>query len=185
MSEIRRTISLTTVLCVVVVVMAVMLAFAGPAFAQTGPTTPAATPATYTDTVQGTEFSAGTIEGDTRFGASFAGEVTGNLPGFLVATTDYTPPSPGPNTTNNLVGGGWTLLGERGTVFGSFSGGTVQWNADGTLADIVADMSVLGGSVDGVPVSSGGVGTFGGVLDHRPLALGLPPTVDGTLQLSF
>jgi hypothetical protein len=105
--------------------------------------------------------------------------------GVLVATTDYTPPSPGPNTTNNLVGGGWALLGERGTVFGSFSGGTVQWNADGTLADIVADMSVLGGSVDGVPVSSGGVGTFGGVLDHRPLALGLPPMVDGTLQLTF
>jgi hypothetical protein len=181
-----RTISLiTTVLLVVAAVMATTLAFAGTAFAQTAPTTTPTTPATYTDTVQGTEFSAGTIEGDTRFGASFAGEATGNLPGVLVATTDYTPPSPGPNTTNNLVGGGWALLGERGTVFGSFSGGTVQWNADGTLADIVADMSVLGGSVDGVPVSSGGVGTFGGVLDHRPLALGLPPMVDGTLQLTF
>ena len=181
-----RTISLITiVLLVVAAVMATTLAFAGPAFAQTAPTTTSTTPATYTDTVQGTEFSAGTIEGDTRFGASFAGEATGNLPGFLVATTDYTPPSPEPNMPNNLVGGGWTLLGERGTLFGSFTGGTVQWNADGTLADIVADMSVLGGSVDGVPVSSGGVGTFGGVLDHRPLAQGLPPTVDGTLQLTF
>jgi hypothetical protein len=181
-----RTISLiATVLLVVTAVMATTLAFAGTAFAQTAPTTTPTTSATYTDTVQGTEFSAGTIEGDTRFGASFAGEATGNLPGFLVATTDYTPPSPGPNITNNLVGGGWALLGERGTVFGTFSGGTVQWNADGTLADIVADMSVLGGSVDGVPVSSGGVGTFGGVLDHRPLAQGLPPTVDGTLQLTF
>ena len=165
--------------------MATTLAFAGTAFAQTAPTTTPTTPATYADTVQGTEFSAGTIEGDTRFGASFAGEATGNLPGVLVATMDYTPPSPGPNTTNNLVGGGWALLGERGTVFSSFSGGTVQWNADGTLADIVADMSVLGGSVNGVPVSSGGVGTFGGVLDHKPLALGLPPTLDGTLQLTF
>ena len=123
-----RTISLiATVLLVVAAVMAMMLAFAGTAFAQTAPTTTPTTPTTYTDTVQGTEFSAGTIEGDTRFGASFAGEATGNLPGVLVATTDYTPPSPGPNTTNNLVGGGWALLGERGTVFGSFSGGTVQW----------------------------------------------------------
>jgi hypothetical protein len=181
-----RIISLiTTVLLVVTAVMAMTLAFAGPAYAQTPPTTTPTTPATYTDTVQGTEFSAGTIEGDTRFGASFAGEATGNLPGFLVATTDYMPPSPGPNTTNNLVGGGWTLLGERGTVFGSFNGGTVQWNADGTMADIVADMSVLGGRVDGVPVSSGGVGTFEGVLDHRPLTQGLPPTVGGTLQLTF
>lgn len=157
-----RVISLiTTVLLVVAAVMATTLAFAGTAFAQTAPTTTPTTPATYTDTVQGTEFSAGKIVGDTRFGASFAGEATGNLPGFLVATTDYTPPSPEPNITNNLVGGGWTLLGERGTVFGSFSGGTVQWNADSTLADIVADMSVLGGSVDGVPVSSGGVGLLG------------------------
>ena len=181
-----RIISLiTTVLLVVAAVMATTLAFGGTAFAQTAPTTTPTTPTTYTDTVQGTEFSAGTIEGDTRFGASFAGEVTGDLPGVLVATTDYTPPSPGPNITNNLVGGEWMLLGERGTVFGSFSGGTVQWNADGTLADIVAGMSVLGGSVDGVPVSSGGVGTFGGVLDHRPLIQGLPPTVDGTLQLTF
>jgi hypothetical protein len=181
-----RVISLLIIVpLVVAAVMATTLTFAGTAFAQTVPTTTSATPATYTDTVQGTEFSAGTIEGNTRFGASFAGEASGNLPGFLVATTDYTPPSPGPNITNNLVGGGWTLLGERGTVFGSFSGGTVQWNADGTLADIVADMSVLGGSVDGVPVSSGGVGTFGGVLDHRPLTQGLPPTVDGKLQLTF
>src|SRR5918997_3901332 len=142
-----RVISLIiTVLFVVAAVMATTLAFAGPAFARTAPATTSATPATYTNTVQGTEFSAGTIEGNTRFGASFAGEATGNLPGFLVATTDYMPPSPGPNTTNNLVGGGWTLLGERGTIFGSFTGGTVRWDADGTLADIVADMSVLGGS---------------------------------------
>jgi hypothetical protein len=180
----RLTNSLLAMVYVVVTFMA-SLAFAGPAFGQTRPSSPAATPATYTDTVQGAEFSAGTVVGDTRFGASFAGEATGDLPGFLVATTDYTPPSPGPNTTNNLVGGGWTLLGERGTVFGSFNGGTVQWNADGTMADIVADMRVLGGRVDGVPVYSDGIGTFGGVLDHRPLTQGLPPTVGGTLQLTF
>jgi hypothetical protein len=99
-----RVISLiTAVLFVVAAVMAMTLAFAGTAYAQTGHTTPAATPATSTDTVQGTEFSAGTIEGDTRFGASFAGEATGNLPGVLVATADYTPPSPGPNTTKTSL----------------------------------------------------------------------------------
>jgi hypothetical protein len=181
----RLTTSLIARLCIVALVTTTSLIFVGPAVAQTTPTTPTPTRATYTDTVQGTEFSAGTIVGDTRFGASFAGEAVGDLPGLLVVTTDYTPPSPGPNTTNTLVGGGWTLLGERGAVFGSFTGGTVRWNADGTLADIVADMSVLGGSVDGVHVSPGGVGTFGGVLDHRPLTQGLPPTVGGTLQLTF
>src|SRR4028118_931482 len=97
-----RTISLiTTVLLVVAAVMATTLAFAGTAFAQTAPTTTPTTPATYTDTVQGTEFSAGTIEGDTRFGASFAGEAARNLPGGLVATTGHQAPSPRPQPTTN------------------------------------------------------------------------------------
>ena len=172
------------VLLTVAAVVALTLAFARPALAQTAPAeTPS--PPTYTDKVQGVEFSAGTIADDTRFGASFAGEATGDLPGFLVASIDYTPPSPGPGVTNYIVGGGWTLLGDRSTTLGSFTGGTVQWNADGTLADVVADMSVLGGSVDGLPVSSGGTGAFGGVLDHRPLTQGLPPTIGGTLQLTL
>ena len=72
---------ITTVLLVVTAVMASTLAFAGPACAQTPPTTTPTTPATYTDTVQGTEFSAGTIEGDTRF-ARCAGEAPGKRPGF-------------------------------------------------------------------------------------------------------
>lgn len=172
-------------LLTVAAVVALMLAFARPALAQTAPAeTPS--PTTYADTVQGVEFSAGTIAGDTRLGASFAGEATGDLPGFLVASIDYTPPSPGPGVTNNIVGGGWTLLGDRSTaLLGSFTGGTVQWNDDGTLADVVADMSVLGGSVDGIPVPSGGTGAFGGVLDHRPLTQGLPPTIGGTLQFTL
>jgi hypothetical protein len=177
---VRRILLLLTVAAVV----ALMLAFARPALAQTAPAeTPSST--TYTDTVQGIEFSAGTIAGDTRLGASFAGEATGDLSGFSVASIDYTPPSPGPGVTNNIVGGGWTLLGDRSTTLGSFTGGTVQWNADGTLADVAADMSVLGGSVDGIPVSTGGTGAFGGVLDHRPLTRGLPPTIGGTLQLTL
>ena len=146
---------------------------------------PSATPTTYSDTVlpgRGIEISAGTIVGDTRFGATFVGEVAGNLPGNLIASVNYTPPAPGPNVTNNVVGGEWALCGAQGTVFGSFTGGTVRWNADETLADVTANMSVVGGSVNGVSVS-GGTGTFTGVLDHRPLGQGLPPTVSGTLQL--
>jgi hypothetical protein len=171
-------------LLTVVAVVGLMLSFASPALAQTAPAeTPS--PITYTDTVQGVEFSAGTIADDTRLGASFAGEATGDLPGFLVASIDYTPSSPGPGVTNNIVGGGWTLLGDRSTILGSFTGGTVQWNVDGTLADVMADIRVLDGSVDGIRVPSGGTGAFGGVLDHRPLTQGLPPTIGGTLQLTL
>ena len=165
-------------------VVALMLALPTPALAQTAPAeTPS--PTAYTDSVQGIEFSEGTVVDDTRFGASFAGQATGELPGYLVASTDYTPPSPGPDVTNNIVGGGWTLLGERGTIFGSFTGGAVRWNADGTLAEIVADMSVQGGSVDGTTIPSGGTGTFSGMLDHTPLSQGLPPTINGTLQVNL
>ncbi len=150
------------------------------------PAAPASvTTPTYADVVlpgRGIETSAGTISGDTRFGVTFIGEMAGDLPGVLVSSANYTPPSPGPNITNNIVGGEWALCGPWGTVFGSFTGGTVQWNADETLADVVADMGVLGGSVNGIPVTAG-TGTFGGVLDHRPLAQGLPPTISGTLQL--
>src|SRR5215213_9645326 len=152
-------------------IVALMLALPTPALAQTAPAeTPS--PTAYTDSVQGIEFSEGTVVDDTRFGASFAGQATGELPGYLVASTDYTPPSPGPDVTNNIVGGGWTLLGERGTIFGSFTGGAVRWNTDGTLAEVVADMSVLGGSVDGTTIPSSGTGTFSGMLDHTPLARG-------------
>ena len=172
-------------LLTVVTVVGLMLSFASPALAQTAPAeTPS--PITYTDTVQGVEFSAGTIADDTRLGASFVGEATGDLPGFLVASIEYTPPSPGPGVTNNIVGGGWTLLGDRSTaLLGSFTGGTVQWNVDGTLADVMANMRVSDGSVDGIRVPSGGTGAFGGVLDHRPLTQGLPPTIGGTLQLTL
>src|SRR5215203_2111437 len=165
-------------------IVALMLALPTPALAQTAPAeTPS--PTAYTDSVQGIEFSEGTVVDDTRFGASFAGEASGELPGYLVATTDYTPPSPGPDVTNNIVGGGWTLLGERGTILGSFTGGAVRWNTDGTLAEVVADMSVLGGSVDGTTIPSRGTGTFSGMLDHTPLSQGLPPTINGTLQVTL
>lgn len=150
------------------------------------PANPTSTPPiTYTDTLvlgRGIEISAGEIVGGTRVGATFVGDVAGDLPGVLSSSVNYVPPAPGPGVTNTISGGGWALCGPWGTVFGSFAGGTVQWNADETLAEVAANMSVLGGSVNGIPVT-GGAGSFGGVLDHRPLVQGLPPTVSGTLQL--
>ena len=145
----------------------------------------AATPTSYTDTVipgRGYEISAGTISGETRFGATFVGDVDGGLPGVFFSSVNYTPPSPGPGVANYVLGGEWALCGSWGALYGSFTDGLVQWNADGSLADVGTNMSVLGGTVDGVPVS-GGSGSFGGILDHTLLAQGLPPTIGGTLQL--
>ncbi|MCA1739937.1 MAG: hypothetical protein LC740_14255 [Actinobacteria bacterium] len=152
----------------------------------TTPVTPmTGMPTSYADMVlpgRGIEISAGTISGDTRLGATFIGEMSGDLPGVLNSSVNYTPPSPSPSVTNNIVGGEWALCGPWGTVFGTFTGGTVQWNADEIIADVAASITVSGGSVNGVPVSAG-AGTFGGMLDHRPLAQGLPPMVSGSLQL--
>jgi len=138
---------------------------------------PALAQTTYSDTVQGTEYAA--LSGQS---GSFLGRASGDLPGVMNATVTYTGGSPGPSVTESITGGNWSLMGRWGRVVGSFSGGTVQWNADGTLADIEATMSVSHGSVNGVPISSGS-GTFVGVLDHRPLAQHRPPKVSGTLQL--
>ena len=169
------------------------VASAGAGLAPASASPGTAVPTIYTDTVvpgRGIETSAGTLVGDTTVGASFVGEVTGDLPGILVASSNYTPPFPGPGVTNNIVGGEWALCGAWGAVYGSFVGGSVRWSADasrpdGTLADVVADMSVSGSSVNGVGASPGGAGTFSGVLDHRPLDQGFPPTVGGTLQLQI
>jgi hypothetical protein len=142
-------------------------------------------PASYTDNVargRGFEISAGIISADTRYGATFVGDVEGELPGVHFTSINYTPPSPGGGVTNLVVGGEWALCGSWGTLTGSFTDGTVQWNADGTLADVATNMSVGGGSVNGVALT-GGSGTFSGVLDHTPLAQDLPPIVGGTLEL--
>jgi hypothetical protein len=140
---------------------------------------PALAQTTYSDTVQGTEYAA--VSGQS---GSFLGRASGDLPGVMNATITYTGGSPGPNVTETITGGNWSLTGRWGWVVGSFSGGTVQWNAEGTLADVEATMSVAHGRVNGVPISSGS-GTFAGVLDHRPLAQHRPPKVSGTLQLAL
>jgi hypothetical protein len=39
--------------------------------------------------------------------------------------------------------------------------------------------------VDGTTIPSSGTGTFSGMLDHTPLSQGLPPTINGTLQVTL
>ena len=65
----------------------------------------AATP--HNDTISGIEVFPGFVVGQVRYGATFVGRATGELPGYIVASINYTPPNPGPGVTNNVVGGRW------------------------------------------------------------------------------
>ena len=136
----------------------------------------------FTDTVQGVEVSAGQIVGDTRVGVTFVGYADGRFPGVMYASLDYTPPQPvilpGGDGVNTIVGGTWSLKGPKGVVYGTFTGGTVTWNPDGT-ATVNATMAISGGSAKGEQLT-GGTGTFVGTLSH----LTFPPTVQGTLTLT-
>ena len=135
---------------------------------------------TFTDAVQGVEVSAGHIDGNIRRGVTFVGYADGRFPGAMYASLNYTPSSPNPLFGNTIVGGRWVLPGPKGVLFGTFTGGKVKWNDDGTVATVKAQMAISGGgSVKGKPVT-GGTGSFEGTLSH----LTFPPTVQGTLTLT-
>jgi hypothetical protein len=145
---------------------------------------PALAATTYNDTVTLIEISSGVVVGSTRVGATFVGQASGTLPGGLTVSINYEPSSPGPLVVNTIVGGSWTLAvyheGHfRGTVRGAVIGGTAQWNSDGTLAILNAQLSVTGGTERFHHAN--GSGSFSGTLSH----LTFPPTVTGTLQLTF
>jgi hypothetical protein len=67
----------------------------------------------------------------------------------------------------------------RGVLFGSFTGGEVQWHSAGTVASVNANMVIGNGTVNR-KVVSGGSGSFVGTLSH----LTFPPTIEGTLTLT-
>ena len=138
-----------------------------------------------TDTLSGIEISAGIISGSVRYGATFVGGATGTLPGVWGVSINYTPPHPGPNVVNTIVGGSWAVAvfsdgTFEGVIYGDVvPGSTVTWNATGTVASISANLTVLGGT--GQFVGATGGGTFTGTLSH----LTFPPTITGTLTLSY
>lgn len=133
---------------------------------------------TYAAEVRGVEVSAGQIVGETRVGAAFVGRARGQLPGLLHASVNYTPPRPGPNVVNTIVGGRWSLVGPWGALSGSFAGGEVRWDSAGTVASVKANMVITNGTVNGKGVS-GGSGSFVGTLSH----VTFPPAIEGTLRL--
>jgi hypothetical protein len=168
---------------VLVLAIVSIIGLPGGALAQT-------TPTTRTDTLDGIEISPGIVDSDQniRFGAAFVGQAAGDLPGYFAAAVNFTPPDTGPGVTNVIIGGNWALTvirnGRlRGTLFGRITGGTAVWDDAGKMAAVSLTLSIAGGT----KTFSGatGNGTFEGVLDHTPLERRRPPTIRGTLSLTF
>ncbi len=131
--------------------------------------------------VQGVETSAGTVVGDTRYGASFTAAVSGRVAGNLTASVNYRPAYPRPVFTHSVTGGSWSFAAYqhgqyRGTLYGSVGPGTLHWNVDVTQGDIQVDFVVVGGT--GAYLGARGHLRFSGSLLHTTF----PPTVAGNLQ---
>lgn len=138
----------------------------------------------FTAQVQGVETSTGTVAGNARYGATFAGSVHGDPGGILAASANYTPAFPGPGITNTIIGGSWSLSIYRdgrfqGTLFGPLAAGQVRWNPDVTEATMTARLEVSGGT--GSYLGARGAATFSGNLVH----LTYPPTVAGSIHLGL
>jgi hypothetical protein len=143
-------------------------------------------PTIHSDSLQGIEISPGIILGGTRFGATFVGFASGQLPGTFAVSVNYRPPAPGPKVLNTFVGGVWQVAvykGGRfqGTLYGEITGGSAKWNSTGTVTEsLSADLSIVGGT--GMFAGAKGNGMFiNATLSH----LTFPPTIQGTLQLTF
>lgn len=146
------------------------------------------TPTTRTTTLDGIEIYPGIVNGDIRIGAAFVGQTSGDLPGYFAAAVNFTPPDTGPGVTNVILGGTWAVTELRrgrvvGTVFGRITGGTAVWDDAGKMAAVNLTVNVGGGTK--AFRGATGEGTFTGVLDHTPLETRRPPTIRGTLTLTF
>jgi hypothetical protein len=145
---------------------------------------PAAAQSEATDTLNLIEISPGVILGNVRVGVTFVGVAFGDLPGAFTTSINYTPPAPGANVTNTILSGKWNLGVFEGESFvgllrGRVTGGTAQWNSEGTLAAVTATLAITGGT-DAFAGTSGS-GQFSGTLSH----LTAIPTLIGTLNLTL
>jgi len=139
------------------------------------------------DTWHGIEIFPGIIINNVRYGATFVGTATGDLPGVWSVSINYTPPNPGVGVVNNIVGGQWSLNVVNnghsvGTLFGRVDrGGTATWNTTGntaTMAMLEGSLTITGGT--GSFAGHTGTGQFTGTLSH----LTFPPTIAAAITLN-
>jgi hypothetical protein len=134
----------------------------------------------------------------TTFGATYQGELSGELPGTFFVSMNYTVPetalyaggvtstngTPQPERSSQITGGSWTRLiyskGEYiGSVYGRITGGTVTWGADDLHANISLQLAVDNGTQS--LTGSRGNGNFEGTLDRTIQ----PAALSGTLALQY
>jgi hypothetical protein len=139
----------------------------------------AAASVTYTDAVRGLEtgFQPGVAPGTDL--SSFAGVLSGGLPGIFTAAVPHAPNPTTVGASSPLFPGGHFALRNAFTatsLSGAFAGGTVTLAAQAQgcgsqLFRIQASLVGLGGAANGKPVS-GGTATFDGwLLHYRALTL--------------
>jgi len=144
---------------------------------QTDPTIPQIL---YVINISGAETSAGSVDDGVRYGATFIGTATGDVAGIFNASLNYSPPNPGPNVVNNVVGGTWSITSGPGSISGVFSSGTATWDDQEEIATISVIMKVLTRS--GIYSDTPREAQFVGTLDHRGWPP-FPPRIEGVLVL--
>ena len=88
------------------------------------------------------------------FRAKFSGGLTGSIPGDFTAFINYAPAGAAPNLTSTVTDGTWKLHADnkkplpKGIVSGRITGGTIQWNSDGTAASVNFEMTIDSGNGD-------------------------------------
>ena len=134
--------------------------------------------------VQSIEISTGTESPDRGVvhGTSFLGKTTGTFPGSFFISMDYSGKS---MTTNIITIGSWSLPVYRanqyqGAIYGRVVDGTMEWNADKTIATVNIALSVEGGTQ--TFSRSIGKGSFVGTLNRTPRG---KPTLNGSLIFEF
>ena len=158
------------------IVALALLVWSAPAGAQApGPTT-----IVVADALHGTEASTGTIDGDTRRGVVFRGTAVGTHPGGFAVTVDYTPAAPVCPGRNRFTQGSFDLTTAAGTLSGRVVSGQVSFTPYCAFGYVSAVLEVTGGT--GVFAGMAGRGSFAGVLDHTPLALGQPARLVGGVR---
>ncbi len=134
---------------------------------------------TITIDVEGLEIDAGDTQGNTTYGLRFIGLATGDVAGAMEVELDYSPPNPGPNAVNQIVGGSWSISSEGGELSGDITAGSATWNGTVTTAAIEATFGIT--TATGQFGGYAGTGAFTGTLSH----LTFPPRISGVLMFDL
>lgn len=116
-------------------------------------------PSTFVNAIEITDGTLG-YDGQTKeelaFGYAFLGQTSGAFPGTFTLSMNCTPAEPIPSGTSELKSGAWTLpvylTGVKGgaayvgSLYGTITKGTMNWDKTGTNSTVYFVLSVDGGT---------------------------------------